>query len=794
VERAFDQEDAKRVGAWEGTIFEEELKALGTILQITGWTREFELKLDALDPLRLGRNGRPTWFLLSATAEYADGRPKALVWISDEYRPEFLKLFSDFSNERTPSGKPKNRELVANMARIRRAVLDDLWQSRDAPPKHGMHWWELWLRDDENAEKHVTNYAAAIGARLAKRSLKINGFLIVRIYTIWRKLHSLLVSPVSVTEIRAPDFCGSYAELPGGEQGEYVAELAGRVLPVINDSAPLVCHLDTGVRRSHLLLAHSLEETDTHSVVDSAGGWDRCGHGTAMAGLALYGPLGPPMAATDPVVLRHRLESVKFLPDGGDNETDSFGIVTADAVAQPEATRPGPARVFCMPITSPGDSAPGEPTLWSASIDALAAGAEIAREAGKLLLLRGPQPDASRLFIISAGNVPQAASAADHIAVSDGHPIENPAQAWNALTVGAYTDNVATSLHPDFDDWVPVAAQGELSPHSRTGFAVPGSWPNKPDFCMEGGNVLTDGADGFDPHHVSSLSTTTHTDDRAIGSSSATSAATAQAARLAALVHAEYPSLWPETVRGLLVHAARWTPAMETHLRRSRTKGSRVEILRRYGWGVPTEDRVLHSASDAAHLIIQDAFVPYALAPKGGHIAHFQHHTLPWPHESLTALGETEIEMRVTLSYFVEPAASRRGWRRRFSYPSHGLRFDIKRSTESPSEFLARLVRDPADDTRSSTPNDDGWFLGTRGRNLGSLHQDLWNGSAAELAERGTIAVHPVKGWWHYNNRKDRRDLAVRYALIVSLRCPSNVDLYTPIAAEIAAEIAVPAS
>src|SRR3546814_15136533 len=43
----------------------------------------------------------------------------------------------------------------------------------------------------------------------------------------------------------------------------------------------------------------------------------------------------------------------------------------------------------------------------------------------------------------------------------------------------------------------------------------------------------------------------------------ATSAATAQLAGMAAEILADDPALWPETVRALLTHSARWTPPME---------------------------------------------------------------------------------------------------------------------------------------------------------------------------------------------------------------------------------------
>jgi len=80
---------------------------------------------------------------------------------------------------------------------------------------------------------------------------------------------------------------------------------------------------------------------------------------------------------------------------------------------------------------------------------------------------------------------------------------------------------------------------------------------------------------------------------------------------------------------------------------------------------------------------------------------------------------------------------------------------------------------------------------------MGSLHQDTWTGAAADLAECGVVAVHAVGGWWKYNARRDRMDLPVRYALLVSLTTEEQgIDLYTPIATEIGVpiEASVPAA
>jgi hypothetical protein len=37
-------------------------------------------------------------------------------------------------------------------------------------------------------------------------------------------------------------------------------------------------------------------------------------------------------------------------------------------------------------------------------------------------------------------------------------------------------------------------------------------------------------------------------------------------------------------------------------------------------------------------------------------------HQLPWPTEVLEDLGPTQVSMRVTLSYFIEPSPNNIGW------------------------------------------------------------------------------------------------------------------------------------
>jgi hypothetical protein len=771
----------------------EELAALGVIIVLEAADDAFPLDLDRLDRRSAHRKTptKPKWLLLSASPGSSEAPEQAVVWVSDDYRAAFLKFFEDYLSRDSASGQPKNRALVANIASIRRAVLADLWQSDGTPPAMGRVWWELWLRPSEGNVATLRRFTAALQLPMASRHLQLSDRTIAWVQARWEDLQALPFTSVPIAEIRRPEFVDTVEDLSVADQQDLASDLEDRTRAAAED-APVVCHLDSGIRHSHALISASLAAADVHSVVDSDGA-DRRGHGTYMAGLSLYGPLDELLTSSKTVTLTHRLESVKILPDEpSQNDPQAYGLITAQGAAAAEAARPGRPRVFCLPITSQPEATSGEPSLWSASIDALCVGTDIGQADNGIALLGKPDPAAARLFVISAGNVREHVVVDDYRDLCDTSIVEDPANSWNALTVGAHTHLTDLPSDPSFEGWGVLAPDGDLSPHSRTSalFGARG-WPIKPDICMEGGNVLSNGTDFHERHPLLSLRTTGHNDDLAIGSANATSAATAQAAGLAAAAMATYPDYWPETIRGLLVHAAEWTPAMLAEVRGASSKTARQQLLRRYGWGVPSTEAVLGSRASSVTLVTQDVFVPFA-GPE--HAARrFRLHQLPWPTDVLRELGAASVQLRVTLSYFVEPSASRRGWRRRYAYGSHGLRFELKAPLEQQDDFLARVNREAQDEEAGQRPSSgsDRWFIGDRQRNLGSLHQDLWEGTGSELAECDLIAVNPIGGWWKNNKRADRTELPLRYSLMVSLRTDAtDVDLYTPISTQLRIPIA----
>lgn len=608
----------------------------------------------------------------------------------------------------------------------------------------------------------------------------------VWIHASWDQLERLPFTSVPLAEIRRPEFIDTVEDASLDEQAEYVEDLADRVVHAPDD-APAVCLLDSGVLRTHVLLRESLGSADCYSVFGGTGtDVHPNGHGTSMAGLALYGDLEPLLVSSAPIRLRHGLESVRLYPTRGEQTApEDYGTATVSAVALPEVMRGDRRRAFSLTLSTEPDSPPGEPTLWSAAVDALATGTDIVRDADELQLLSTPDPETSRLVVVAAGNVGRWEM--DLHTNSINSPIQDPAQAWNALTVGAYTDLTEGPSHPQYAGWQTVAKAGDISPHTTTSVLFNKSrWPIKPDICMEGGNVLTDGAGLFeDLLPALALRSTGRRSDTALTTANATSAATAQAARLATLAMERYPSYWPETVRGLLTHSAEWTDAMRQQLDHDDHKAARQNLLREFGWGVPSEDVVLNSARGAVTLITQDSFVPFSGSKYA--MRNFRLHSLPWPADVLRELGSADVRLRITLSYFIEPSASRRGWRNKYAYSSHGLRFDLQGRTENQAEFIRRVNREAQNEEGGTRPSEsDRWFLGEKARHLGSLHQDEWTGTGAELAHCNNVAVYPVGGWWKNNERKDRRDLTVRYALLLSLQTKEQgVDLYTPIATQL---------
>jgi len=325
-----------------------------------------------------------------------------------------------------------------------------------------------------------------------------------------------------------------------------------------------------------------------------------------------------------------------------------------------------------------------------------------------------------------------------------------------------------------------------------------GKWAIKPDIVMEAGNMGTNPAvpepDYLDDLQL--LSTSQSMIGRgALTTFGDTSAATALAARLAAMVWSKYPGLAPETVRALLVHSAEWSQAMKARFTDARGQLDYRGLLRCFGHGTPNMRRLLSSLDNSLTLIAESEIQPFYKDDGDVKTRDMNLHALPWPREALEALQNTEVSMRVTLSYFIEPSPGSRGRTQRYGYQSHGLRFAVRKPLETDTMFQQRInkfVRD--DDYQGPLIPDPGWDFGRRHSlaSLGSIHSDTWRGRAVDLAARRHIAVYPTMGWWNKRPHLGAWEKIARYSLIVSLETPNvQADLYTPVANQIGIPIVI---
>lgn len=745
-----------------------------------GFYLEFDIPISergAVDSLE----NKPKAVELVAVRPTAEGDEfiSATVFVPETAADFFVKKIEAYRDEDTKKGNPKNQALIARIDDIRVAVTRSLFtdDAQYFPADGRPVWWEVWLRDDG---LHIfQSVAAKLEVAIKEHVISFPERDVALALADEETMDRLIRNSDAVAELRlAKDTPSLFLEMRTVDQADWANDLVDRITPP-SPLAPAVCILDSGATQAHPLIAPGLDPTDQHSYEYAWGVGDSAfwnGHGTSMAGVALYGDLEAALSHGQPVALGHRIETVKILPPTGQNEPRLYGAITAAGIARAEDHAPRRRRVFCIAVTSDVGLGRGRPSSWSSSVDQLCYGSG----------------DKRRLMVLAAGNLRGDIHPAEYPDRNDLEEVESPAQAWNPLVVGASTDKITIS-HPDYDGWTPVAPAGDLSPASRTSTIWDRQWPIRPDVVFEGGNFAHDGANPASAIDDLQLLTAHYRPNlRLFEAFGDTSGAAALGANLAAGIMAARSTLWPETVRALIVHSAEWTPAMRQRFDAAGSQSQKLAMLRRYGWGVPDLGRALMSATNDATLMVEDALLPFRKDGSTIKTRDMNLHRLPWPRTELAALGDQDVELRITLSYFVEPNPGERGWTRRHRYASHNLRFAVKRSLESLESFRQRINKAAQDEEAGAFgggAGGDSWVLGTI-RDRGSIHSDIWRGSAAALAERDAIGVFPVSGWWKEKPALQRWDRSARYALCVSIRAPeTNIDLYTAIANQISVPI-----
>lgn len=653
---------------------------------------------------------------------------------------------------------PSNYRLINDINSINVSLLESFFSNRVEYERilpNEKNWYEVWVSNySNNVVQETYEKLRHIDIEISARYIPFKNIIVFLIHADLDELEKLPCVLNYLSEIRVSKqpsilFTGE----PIANQ-EWTELLNDSININIDDSSPIIGIIDTGVNNAHPLISSFLSEDRTDCVISGYEHIDNDGHGTGMGGICLFGDLTDSIYQRNSIAINHKLASIKifskFLRD--QDQADLYGIRTENAVNKLENMG---ASIFCLAITEDDEDCWGIPSSWSADID-------------KILYHDGA---CDRIMLISAGNISDFENLTQdtYQVYCISKKIQSPAQALNAITVGAYTEKVNDSQYGN--GGVPLAPPLEISPYSRTSFM----WESKrikPDIVLEGGNVLMHRILGGLSSTDLSLVTTSNNLNHSFQSFYATSAATALAANLIAQIKKTYPELSSLAIRALLVHSAEWTDGMKAK--------ARPERLSMYGYGVPSIDRALNSQGKYVTYVFENSIVPYTTS-SGGDLkyAGFQIFDLPWPSELLQSMGEETVRLKITLSYYIDPAPGEKGRLNRYRYPSASLYFDLKAPTESTESFIARHNKlNEAQNT--ATAASSRWEIGVRNRQSGSIQSDWLECTASELADCGQIMIYPGPGWWK-EQKIDRIGNQIKYALVVSIET-AETSIYSEIA------------
>ena len=374
---------------------------------------------------------------------------KATVYVPNGKEKVFLNKVEAYAQSSLTGDKIKNDNLISSIENIRLAILESFWIGDiDSIPKEDISaWCEVWLRCDTGAIDGVVSnffeWCKSFEILFKTDKIVFPERLVVIVYANQLQLKKLISACEYIAEIRrAPEIATFFDELTFSEQKEWCDDLVYRT--DFTDSNTTVCVLDTGINKEHPLIEPYTDSQYVQAVDASWNILDKNGHGTAMAGVALYRNLQESLESSEKIQISHKLESIKILPDNSANTPQLYGAITKQAVALAEIANPRANRVICMAVTSDVyNTNDGSPTSWSAAVDSLISGDE---EGGQ-----------KRLFFVSAGNV-------DTSELQDRgfyeanilHNVESPGQAWNAITVGGYNNNIKIK-DPSFNNWYMLA-------------------------------------------------------------------------------------------------------------------------------------------------------------------------------------------------------------------------------------------------------------------------------------------------------------------------------------------------
>jgi hypothetical protein len=713
---------------------------------------------------------------IGASVEF---RYSLVVVVNEKAINDFLKKIISYLNPlKDKKAKPANKNLLNNIQIIELATLKSFWVDAPQipfPNENEDIWWEVWFRKISNEANQLDDVLfnlEVLGCKIGLAQLELTDHLVKLVKGTAKQLSQSLLKLGNLAELRSPqqiaDFI-THNSISFETKQEYLVDLLQRTDSKFDKNSVLICLLDSGVNNLHPLLNTFLPDEHLYSYNDSWGlqdSYPHGGHGTGVAGLALYGDLTDALAIENRIQIYHGLESYKMFKHNDPNNPELYGAITQSGVNTPVIDRPQNLRVYCLTVSDKDSRFKGRPSAWSSAIDKICFG----------------ENNEQQLFIVSGGNV-DVKKHSDYPELNHIETVHDPAQAYNAITVGTYTRKDKLDISTGYKA---LAPNGAMAPSNSTSLLFDSHWCNKPDVVFEGGNSSTDGIYVSDLSELKLLSLDSDFPKDIFKSFGDTSGAAGLASKMAAEIRTMYPNLWVETIRALMIHSTDWTNEMLENKKLNDFKEQDIiNLLRTVGYGIPNLQKAIYSANNSLTLIAERSIKPYKKEGSVGKYNNFHLFNLPWPKDVLADLAEKDVTLKVTLSYYIEPNPGSRRFVNHYQYHSHQLDFAVIKPNEKKEVFKRRIsaASELEDDKKNGTG--ETWTLG-RSSSKGSIRKDYITLSGIEMSERNILAVYPKNGWYKNLKRQDKFNEQVRYSLIISIETPEiEVDLYNPVLNEI---------